>query len=504
MDQAQVREFDRPVRLASVSSFRLSHMDVAPSRREVCWGENNRILEPRVMQVLVVLAEGAGQVVGRDELISRCWDGRVVGDNAINRVISVLRQLAADSGGFRLETVTKVGYRLVPALVKDAAAVPRERPGVPRRALAATAAGAAIAAAAGIGAWRLTWPAENLSPEANAYLRDGRKALEAARPEQDRQAVAYFQRATELAPRSADAWAALALALVTQIGQRGAASLPTDVAWVVSASDRALELDPHNGEAETALLLTRPRFGNWTARDQEFRLALARHPRLPPLISAYANFLTEVGRWRESASRLETLVAAKPMIPAYRIQLAAALWGAERLADADRAFAEAVRLFPAHNWAWTARFDFLMLNGRPAEAIASADDPLARPAGAVPMPVNLGLTVAGALKSRQSDDVAAAMRAIQVSFSEGALFPPKAIVYLAGLGALDESFAIAQACYLKPANGIELLLKPPTFALFGSATKRLRADPRYPPFVQRLGFEKFWRESGVPPDFRRT
>ena len=65
------------------------------------------------MQVLVALAQARGEVVGRDELTARCWEGRVVGEDAISRVISRLRKLSDGLGrdGWKLETVTKVGYR---------------------------------------------------------------------------------------------------------------------------------------------------------------------------------------------------------------------------------------------------------------------------------------------------------------------------------------------------------------------------------------------------------
>src|SRR5690348_8030386 len=126
---------DRRIRLAAEPAFALGGLSVAPPTREVRWADGTRTLEPRVMQVLIALAQGAGAVVGRHELISRCWDGRVVGDNAINRVISVLRQLAADTGTFRLETVTKVGYRLVAADGEAAPASPHERAKIGRRGL---------------------------------------------------------------------------------------------------------------------------------------------------------------------------------------------------------------------------------------------------------------------------------------------------------------------------------------------------------------------------------
>ncbi len=103
---------DPPIRLAHEAAFSLGGMTVTPATRQAAWAGQERTLEPRVMQVLVVLAGARGAVVGRDDLIQRCWDGRVVGDNAINRVISILRQLGAETGAFSLETVTKVGYRL--------------------------------------------------------------------------------------------------------------------------------------------------------------------------------------------------------------------------------------------------------------------------------------------------------------------------------------------------------------------------------------------------------
>ena len=52
-------------------------------------------------------------MVSRDELIDRCWSGRIVGDDVINRCISLLRTFAAASGGFRIETISGAGYRLV-------------------------------------------------------------------------------------------------------------------------------------------------------------------------------------------------------------------------------------------------------------------------------------------------------------------------------------------------------------------------------------------------------
>ncbi|AKC86473.1 tetratricopeptide repeat protein [Pseudoxanthomonas suwonensis] len=104
-----------PVVLARVPAFRLGAVQVDPPLLQAVCGDRSETLEPRVMQVLVALAEARGRIVTRDELIARCWDGRVVGEGAIHRVTSRIRHLAADLGGgsFQLENIPRVGYRLL-------------------------------------------------------------------------------------------------------------------------------------------------------------------------------------------------------------------------------------------------------------------------------------------------------------------------------------------------------------------------------------------------------
>lgn len=83
-----------------------------PSTCEIAVDAATSRLEPRVMQVLALLARRRGRVVSRFELIEQCWGGRAVGDDAINRCIQALRKLAALHGGFTILTVPRVGYRL--------------------------------------------------------------------------------------------------------------------------------------------------------------------------------------------------------------------------------------------------------------------------------------------------------------------------------------------------------------------------------------------------------
>src|SRR4051812_32920311 len=106
-----------PVILAHERSFAIGDAEFHPPTREVCFAGQRSIIEPRVMQLLIALHRAGGAVVNKDDLVQSCWDGRVVGDDAINRVVSRLRSVAEKKAGrqFRIETIAKVGYRLLSA-----------------------------------------------------------------------------------------------------------------------------------------------------------------------------------------------------------------------------------------------------------------------------------------------------------------------------------------------------------------------------------------------------
>jgi DNA-binding winged helix-turn-helix (wHTH) protein/tetratricopeptide (TPR) repeat protein len=104
-----------PIVLAREHPFRIGKAEFRPATREVLIAGQASVIEPRVMQLLIALHRANGAVVDKYHLLQSVWDGRIVGDDAINRVVSRLRAVAEKEAGlqFRIETITKVGYRLV-------------------------------------------------------------------------------------------------------------------------------------------------------------------------------------------------------------------------------------------------------------------------------------------------------------------------------------------------------------------------------------------------------
>lgn len=152
-------------------AFSLGGARVEPARNVIIVGERIIRLEPKVMDVLVALAEAGGGVVPRELLIERIWNVEFGGDESVSRAVSLLRKALKDAGlgDGAIETVTKRGYRLAIAPSIDAepatarppgAAAPPARSGGLRR-TGVIAAAVFFLAALGI---------------AGAYLRHGGRA----------------------------------------------------------------------------------------------------------------------------------------------------------------------------------------------------------------------------------------------------------------------------------------------------------------------------------------
>jgi len=88
---------------------------VDPQSNELRRGSEVVRLEPKAMDVLMLLAERAGRPVARDELFTAAWPGVVVGDEALTQTINKLRKAFGDASRSPsyIETIAKRGYRLI-------------------------------------------------------------------------------------------------------------------------------------------------------------------------------------------------------------------------------------------------------------------------------------------------------------------------------------------------------------------------------------------------------
>src|SRR5215210_3950797 len=83
-------------------------------------------LPPRVLAVLELLVERAGDIVSRQELIDSVWKEAFVTDTSLAEAVSFLRQALGDDpqAPTYIQTVHRRGYRFVAAVTESEAVSP--------------------------------------------------------------------------------------------------------------------------------------------------------------------------------------------------------------------------------------------------------------------------------------------------------------------------------------------------------------------------------------------
>lgn len=132
--------------------FRLGDLEVLPASGELRGRRGVERLRPLLMDILLRLAAEPGEVVRRETLLEDVWPRRMVNDEVLSRAIAELRTtLGDDARGARyIETLPKLGYRLVATVEPIAPHPPVEAPPAapPIARLRAPLIGASLALAA--------------------------------------------------------------------------------------------------------------------------------------------------------------------------------------------------------------------------------------------------------------------------------------------------------------------------------------------------------------------
>ncbi len=100
---------------SAIPRFRLGDWLVEPEAGALERGGARITVEPRLMDVLVVLCERGGDVVSAEQLLIECWRGTFYGDNPVHKTIAQLRRALGDSATEPryIATVRKRGYCVV-------------------------------------------------------------------------------------------------------------------------------------------------------------------------------------------------------------------------------------------------------------------------------------------------------------------------------------------------------------------------------------------------------
>jgi len=102
--------------IEATANFVLAQWLVEPNINQLTHLETQerRSMEPRLMQLLCLLASQTGSVQTRDHLIQTIWPKVIVNENSLTRAVSELRKKLSHSSHPQclIETIPKTGYRL--------------------------------------------------------------------------------------------------------------------------------------------------------------------------------------------------------------------------------------------------------------------------------------------------------------------------------------------------------------------------------------------------------
>jgi DNA-binding winged helix-turn-helix (wHTH) protein/Flp pilus assembly protein TadD len=489
-------------------------LTISPARRFVKGPEGEIHLEPRVMQVFLLLIDSADRVVTRNEIFDQCWGGAMVGDDNINRAIAAIRRIAVDvaPGAFEVETIPRTGYRLV--RVPEVAAEPEteagtqggKRPPLSRRKLVLGGAAAAVAAGAGGILWTALRPRKD--PRFDALMERGEQAIRLDDP----QTAKYFEQAVAIEPRNAKAWGLLAYVLGSG-GFEGPSGVSGPKAQAAERAARiALEIDPNEPNALLAKTNIQSDMLDRIEREERYRHILALDPDNTLVMQDLGLLMSSVGRCHEALALTQRATAREPLAPNFQRRKAMSLWIVGRVPEADRVSDRAMQLWPSYRLVRMVRLMIYAFTGRERAALAMVEEEEARPIFLSPSAAAVWRVSLAALEHRSPSSIASARKANLDGAKKTPATSAYAIPILSALGELDAAFEVANGFLLGrgsvivrpwPETRVPVVNGPGwrnTFGLFIPPTKAMRLDPRFRPLADGLGLTDYWRKRGIGPD----
>ena len=296
-------------------------------------------LPPQATRLLILLTDRAGVLVTRDDIRAALWDPHtfVDVDTAVNACISQIRHALNDSATAPrfIETVPRRGYRFVGEvatatpvartfMVREASAEGSSQTSGLRRGFLAAAALLTLLIAAL--AW-VTFAGSRVSRvaptqsdrawalEAMAKYERGHSGLADASPAELLDRVKHFERAIELEPEFAAAYAGLADARLIIATYRADAPQVAYAAAKAAAS-RAIALDPASAEGHAAYGAATLYFDwNWTAAREHLELAARLDAASSRVHHWFSRYLTAAGLHRLAMQHALQAAALAPGSP---------------------------------------------------------------------------------------------------------------------------------------------------------------------------------------------
>lgn len=295
-----------------------------------------------------------------------------------------------------------------------------------------------------------------------------------------KKAIAHFEKAVEIDPGYALAYASLSQTNSTLSSWTTVS--PTELLQKAkSALDKAIELDPNLPDVLVAQALYYL-LGqwDWQKADETFHRALAMRPNNPGLAYHwYGHYLSFAGRDEDALDAFAMALRLDPLSAFHRACLGLTQIASGDLDDADRSLQRALELFPelpvAHSWMGLLR----ERQGLYEEALTAWENGARYGQRTALLLGNLGY---GFGRLGQVDEARRVLDELQSGGENGYVAELNLAAVYAGLGETDRAFEQLEIAYAKREPWI-LALK------IGPGFDTIRDDPRFTDLLRRVGVE---------------
>jgi len=313
---------------------------------------------------------------------------------------------------------------------------------------------------------------EAIDPEAFALFLQARQLFRQGTTESLEQSIALYQRALEIEPDYAVAWAGLANNYVTQAASSGLLPLDEGFRLAREAANRALEIDPEHAEAYARLGRIAMLYdGDLAAAARHLERALALDPTNTDIIGRAAILAADLGRLDEALALGEYVIARDPVNSTSHYWMGRTRLWSGRLDEAIASFRTALRLSPERIAARYFMSAALLLKGQPEASLATAE----QEAGEIWRLLGLSKAYHALGRAAESD---AALAQLLGSGEESWAYN---IAYVhAFRGESDLAFEWLDTAVRYNDSGLSLIAVDVQFA-------NVHDDPRWLPFLESIG-----------------
>ncbi len=291
-----------------------------------------------------------------------------------------------------------------------------------------------------------------------------------------RNAIEYFQRASERDPKYALAYAGLADSYL-MLGSTYVESLSE----AKSAAEHALKLDPNLAEAHVALGHIRLWLDwQWADAEREFKQGISLNPSSALAHNQYAGYLATVGRVTDAIAEVQHALTLEPLSVIVNTDLGWYLLFADRQAEAIAQFRKTLG-FDAN--AVSARQGLgvaLSMNGLHDESIAELTQALALSENSPVVMGHLGASYGRAKRKAEADKTLRQLQAL----SDRQYVPSSSIAMVyAAMGDRENALGRLEKAYDEHDFSLAQIAVAPWF-------KDLRGEARFQALVKKIGIPK--------------